>query len=447
MKIYKFLTIFIAAVGILAVAGNAQAAVSLSLSPSSGSYEEGEEFSVEIRIDTNGENVDAVLAEVELSSELSFVGSEADIANSALSTEFRNEISGNTLMLELADFSNYLNDSNGYLGSFQVKAENSGTAEIRFTNNSGASGEGELSSNFTNAQYTINSGGGGEEKEINLSLSPSSGSYEEGEEFSVEIRIDTNGENVDAVLAEVELSSELSFVGSEADIANSALSTEFRNEISGNTLMLELADFSNYLNDSNGYLGSFQVKAENSGTAEIRFTNNSGASGENELEIISAGAEYSVESGGTGEEKEVEFYLFPEGKSNKAGVDIEVKIYKNEELKRTISGELYSNGKFNRTVNLSSFLERDEWSAEIYIPYYLKKRVNLTFETNENKKTENIYLLAGDLSQDNVINELDWSVMSGLWFSASQRADINGDGEVNSLDWHYLNENWGLKGD
>ncbi|MES2315756.1 MAG: dockerin type I domain-containing protein [Patescibacteria group bacterium] len=50
--------------------------------------------------------------------------------------------------------------------------------------------------------------------------------------------------------------------------------------------------------------------------------------------------------------------------------------------------------------------------------------------------------LAGDLNNDNIVNSLDWSIMSAVWFTSNSAADLNHDGIVNSIDFSILNRNW-----
>lgn len=79
-------------------------------------------------------------------------------------------------------------------------------------------------------------------------------------------------------------------------------------------------------------------------------------------------------------------------------------------------------------------------------PRYLRKK---TFEYNVSSNANIILpiLPVGDLNGDNIINSLDWSLMSGRWFSSDANADINGDGIVNSIDWSFLSKNWFATGD
>ncbi|MES2315749.1 MAG: dockerin type I repeat-containing protein [Patescibacteria group bacterium] len=50
--------------------------------------------------------------------------------------------------------------------------------------------------------------------------------------------------------------------------------------------------------------------------------------------------------------------------------------------------------------------------------------------------------LAGDLNADGIVNSLDWSIMSIVWFTSNANADLNHDGIVNSIDFSILNRNW-----
>lgn len=55
-------------------------------------------------------------------------------------------------------------------------------------------------------------------------------------------------------------------------------------------------------------------------------------------------------------------------------------------------------------------------------------------------------LLAGDLNDDNYINNFDWSNMNTNWRTANAIADINQDGLVNTIDWGIMNKNWWVSG-
>lgn len=52
-------------------------------------------------------------------------------------------------------------------------------------------------------------------------------------------------------------------------------------------------------------------------------------------------------------------------------------------------------------------------------------------------------LRGGDMNNDGIINNFDWSFMNDRWFGADLTADLNRDGVINSIDYSFLNRNWG----
>lgn len=77
---------------------------------------------------------------------------------------------------------------------------------------------------------------------------------------------------------------------------------------------------------------------------------------------------------------------------------------------------------------------------------YLRKKL-FEYNISSNATITLPILPAGDINNDNIINSLDWSVMSGKWFSNDATTDINKDGIVNSIDWSFLSKNWFATGD
>lgn len=77
---------------------------------------------------------------------------------------------------------------------------------------------------------------------------------------------------------------------------------------------------------------------------------------------------------------------------------------------------------------------------------YLRKKL-FEYNVSSNAVITLPILPAGDINNDNIINSLDWSVMSGKWFSNDATTDINKDGIVNSIDWSFLSKNWFATGD
>ena len=72
---------------------------------------------------------------------------------------------------------------------------------------------------------------------------------------------------------------------------------------------------------------------------------------------------------------------------------------------------------------------------------YLSRKQTFVLSSNQTFTFTN-RLLVGDLNSDNIINSLDWSNMSGVWFTNSPSNDLNEDGIVNSLDRALLVRNW-----
>jgi hypothetical protein len=56
-------------------------------------------------------------------------------------------------------------------------------------------------------------------------------------------------------------------------------------------------------------------------------------------------------------------------------------------------------------------------------------------------------LKSGDISQDNIVNSIDFSTMNINWFTSAAAADLNADGIVNSLDFSLMNRNWFARGE
>ncbi|TSC95865.1 MAG: Uncharacterized protein Athens101410_311 [Parcubacteria group bacterium Athens1014_10] len=109
------------------------------------------------------------------------------------------------------------------------------------------------------------------------------------------------------------------------------------------------------------------------------------------------------------------------------------------------SGTSGSNGKLEIDTDESS-LPAGVYDFKIKIPNYLSKKVSkITWPSEAEIEFDDI--IAGNLQDsDNIINSLDWSLMSGKWGTNDQKADINNDGIVNTLDWSLMNKNWGKTG-
>ena len=52
----------------------------------------------------------------------------------------------------------------------------------------------------------------------------------------------------------------------------------------------------------------------------------------------------------------------------------------------------------------------------------------------------------GDVNNNNVVDEFDWSLVNSNWDTSNTAGDANGDGTVNDFDWSLVNSNWDKKG-
>lgn len=113
------------------------------------------------------------------------------------------------------------------------------------------------------------------------------------------------------------------------------------------------------------------------------------------------------------------------------------------------AGTLNSVGTIATTTDSSGYFSLPEtlaitgglYDIAVSSPLYLNAKV-FEYNLSSNATVVLPILQAGDLNSDNIINSLDWSVMSGRWFSNDASADINSDGIVNSLDWSVMSGNW-----
>ena len=87
-------------------------------------------------------------------------------------------------------------------------------------------------------------------------------------------------------------------------------------------------------------------------------------------------------------------------------------------------------------------VESGSYLIKVRAAGYLAKRIVLDWPPSG--VVEIPILKAGDLNGDGVVNELDWSLLHGHWYSSFEDGDFNSDEVINSLDWSLMNRNWGL---
>ena len=94
----------------------------------------------------------------------------------------------------------------------------------------------------------------------------------------------------------------------------------------------------------------------------------------------------------------------------------------------TITG--VSSGNYDFRIKVGNFLTETITNYSLTIP------LSLNFVT----------LKGGDLNDDNIVNSLDFSILTGKWGLSDAVADINQDGIVNTVDFAILNSNWFVSG-
>ena len=303
-----------------------------------------------------------------------------------------------------------------------------------------------------------------------LSVSPESGTYEVGEEFTVDVLVNTKGENVVAVGAYLNYdSTKFKLVNINTD--NSVFNTnnscvyngrpcEIINSDTPGQIEIVKAKPSPGVNTNNGLIAQITFQAieivePNEDNLTFTFTAPY-ASGDSEV-ILDDAQGTDILSG----VKNAKFRVREtrtEAKSFKAKIRLErrktfssgLTFYILEHGTQTIvyqfSGSSNASGHCETNISLAN-LPSGTYDIRVKAPGYLTRKVeSITWPTET--EIEIGELIAGNLQdEDNEINSLDWSIMNGLWGSGDPKADINQDGLVNTLDWSIMNKNWGKVGE
>ncbi len=251
----------------------------LSLSPSTGSYNTGDSFNVEIRLDTGGEIVWSSAFYINFGSQLSVPGGSVDVSSSVFSPNgmiATNSISGNQIRLEAFATNNNVVGSNLLVGVIAFQANTAGTASVAFDassqvrNNSNV----DILDGTSGGSYTIS-----DLSTATLALSPSSGGYEVGSTFDVAINLNTGGQATDG--ADIHyLNYDPAVLSAVSVVPGSLYSTTDVNTIDNTNGRI---DFSQTTSGGTTYTGSgtlatvtFEALSTTAG-ADIRFDYSAGA--------------------------------------------------------------------------------------------------------------------------------------------------------------------------
>lgn len=305
----------------------------------------------------------------------------------------------------------------------------------------------------------------GVKENATLSLSPDNNTYNVGDEFIVNVLLNTAGKNVVAVgvylnydpsqLQVINIDTTNSIFGKSYEIINyngSASHTP-----AGKIEIVKSAPRPG-VNTSNGLIAKINFRALSETTPSednVRFEFTSAYARDDSDVILDDGQGTDILSGVNNAKYTILSSTTPrgsikitlEGKTNFSAL-CSISI-----LNPTTGGVIYSIEKTSDTNgNLkigvaTTTLPAGTYDFKITVPYYLSKKI-----TGVNWPPSGLLefpeVLAGNLNdQDNQINSLDWSIMSKDWGKNNVPSDINADGIVNAIDWSFLNKNWGKTGD
>lgn len=142
----------------------------------------------------------------------------------------------------------------------------------------------------------------------------------------------------------------------------------------------------------------------------------------------------------------VKFTPTLEGKTNISGINFTITILNAGTTIQIAQWTTQPDTTNNLTIPSTIIINSGTYDILVSSPTYLKKKkINVALSSNLTVSLPT--LPAGDLNSDNVINSLDWSLMSPKWFTNDAAADINKDSLVNTIDFSLLNKNWAQSGD
>ncbi len=96
-------------------------------------------------------------------------------------------------------------------------------------------------------------------------------------------------------------------------------------------------------------------------------------------------------------------------------------------------------------IPVSGLVSGQYYDCKFKVPYFLTSLVpNIQFSVNFGA----IFAvqLGGDLDNNNIINSIDFAILSNKWGQSDPISDINKDGTVNTIDFSFLNSNWFKQG-
>lgn len=301
-------------------------------------------------------------------------------------------------------------------------------------------------------------------------FTPSSGSVTEGENFTVDLMVDTKGKNIVAGSTYVKYDPVKILIQS-IDTASSIFSYEVENIIDGANGMIKITrgqPGDSVTNDSDdgftgdkGKIATLSIKALNEAPATkldiLKEKLNSAALSRS---ILDDGKGTDIlTTVGSGTFSIAKQIITPPSPSKiRVKLDMQGRITNNAVFKAEIidknSGQVikaYENIQSSNDGSaeiIAPDLPKNTYDLRIVVPKYLPAKMQNVLMPDDVTQFALPTLLAGNFSdEDSVINELDVGVLNRKWNTNTPNIDIDQDGKINETEWVFINRNWGKKGE
>ncbi|HET8709310.1 MAG TPA: cohesin domain-containing protein [Candidatus Saccharimonadales bacterium] len=267
-------------------------APSLFLTPAKGNFTVGSTFTVQIRENSGSNQVNSVQANLTYSQTLlQFVS--ADTTGSPFTTTVQNSGGSGVINLGVGLLASSVGGDQ-LVGTITFKVLASGTAAVAFDTGSGvasAASNTNICQVQTGATYSL----GAATPVPTLYLTPASGSYSTGSSFTVQIREDSQSQQVNSIQADLTYPQTLlQFVS--ADTTGSPFTTTVQNSGGSGTINLGVGILAGSTSGDQ-LVGTITFNVLAAGTAAVAFSNTSGiASADTSTNICQAenGASFTL---------------------------------------------------------------------------------------------------------------------------------------------------------
>ena len=292
-----------------------------------------------------------------------------------------------------------------------------------------------------------------------FALNPETGTYEIGQTFSVDITLNTGGNETagsDVIIsydnADLEVLDEDSGA-TGVQIKPGSLYTNYPQNIvsDGNIMFSGVIEPGNSGYNGTGTLATIRFKTlKESSESQVNFVFLPGST--DDSNVASMTAEDLLGSVTNGNyviialDINLTFTYQLQGRTNQAATGISIQVFPSGESTPAFSeNNAVGNDSGVGQITIPG-LSPGNYDFKIQVGTFLAKK--LTNKTaSPTMSLDFSTLLGGDLDGNNIVNSLDFSIMVGRWGTSDPAPDINRDGKVNSIDFAYLNANWFVQGE